>query len=547
MSQPIVLAQLEYAVYRILHAHQFCKSSRRQMNILVDLLARYLELLASTCKIYAEHAGRGTGNIFDAVSALRELGVDISELAQWHNREGSVIPQSQRPTSRLEDLGHVRAILDEGRRSDATDSMLMTYQRLPSPVSDVDPTTLDPVAEISFDSVHSSYIHLPNGCPNSPTLPPSPISNSSPIGSPVLGRRRLRRQATWASSPPDYVPSFLPPFPGHATGQIEDDDELPLVNGIYEGPDDMLVDPVHHVSDPSSSHTQSKEMAIVKQHAVPAFKESIPYYASTLSGIPAAHLPPAPQRELNHKSASLASHPYLLVAMQAASEIVGTPNPARLAITSILSSSAAQRYSAVDTLYSSSQPNAPRHLPPAPSYAVPMKPETHPNAALPTSFNPRSIKTSSPLNPIPPYTHPRIQAVAEQISRPGVYERSTHIIPPPAFSDATSGVSSPRLHGRPQRAPWNSLLPQHGSNPEKAQPHLPDAWLYNTWDHNLGSFEEPLRKSKTTSGMPKSVDEIGTANEDAMLVDPTLVAKEVESVKITSSFSLPHPQVTPNV
>jgi len=274
------------------------------------------------------------------------------------------------------------------------------------------------------------------------------------------------------------------------------------------------MDQEYQGSDLGPSPNHSKEIVTIKQHpAIPSFKDSIPYDGSSLSGIPKEHLPPAPHRDPNHKPTSLTSHPYLLVAMQAASEIVGTTNPARLAITSMLSSSAAPRYSAVDTL-SSSQPNPPRHLPPAPSYAIPLNPDARPNATLPTSLNPQSIQSSSPLNPVPPHIHPRIQTLAEQISKPGVFERSTHIIPPPAFSDLAGAVSTPRLHGRPQRAPWNSLPPTNNRSSEKIKAvNLPDALLYSTWDYPLKSFEEPLKK-KTGTGMPPRLpDDSGNATD----------------------------------
>lgn len=108
MAQPIVLAQLEYAVYRILCAHQFNKSSRKPMSILVDLLARYLELLASTCGAYAKHAGRNTGNMFDAVLALTEVGSDISELIDWNNREGRINLQCPRGIFHSDNLEELR-------------------------------------------------------------------------------------------------------------------------------------------------------------------------------------------------------------------------------------------------------------------------------------------------------------------------------------------------------------------------------------------------------------------------------------------------------
>src|SRR5258708_5777767 len=79
---------LESATQRTLHAHAFSRSSSQASLLLTDLLSRYLTLLTSTCARYAEHAGRTTLNVRDAVAALEELGVSLHELNNYCSTEG---------------------------------------------------------------------------------------------------------------------------------------------------------------------------------------------------------------------------------------------------------------------------------------------------------------------------------------------------------------------------------------------------------------------------------------------------------------------------
>ena len=79
---------LETATIEALHAHHFSKASTQATNVLTDLLARYLHVLASTCAKYAEHAGRLRLTARDAACALDELGVGVEELSEYCATEG---------------------------------------------------------------------------------------------------------------------------------------------------------------------------------------------------------------------------------------------------------------------------------------------------------------------------------------------------------------------------------------------------------------------------------------------------------------------------
>lgn len=73
-----------------LQSHSFSRSSSNAANVLTDLLARYLDLVATSCVQLAEHAGRdGAGvNIHDVIAALEDVGVGVEELMEFAEGEG---------------------------------------------------------------------------------------------------------------------------------------------------------------------------------------------------------------------------------------------------------------------------------------------------------------------------------------------------------------------------------------------------------------------------------------------------------------------------
>ena len=73
---------------QVIHAHNFSKASSKAVDIVVDLLGHYLELLTATCASFAQHAGRDAANVHDAVVALGELGIDIQDIMEWCERDG---------------------------------------------------------------------------------------------------------------------------------------------------------------------------------------------------------------------------------------------------------------------------------------------------------------------------------------------------------------------------------------------------------------------------------------------------------------------------
>ena len=96
---------LESVTYKTLHAQNFNRTSSKASNVLTDLLSRYITLLASTCARYAEHAGRGSVSMVDAMNALGEVGVSLEELNEYVEGEGlDMTRYAPQTTRRMEEL-----------------------------------------------------------------------------------------------------------------------------------------------------------------------------------------------------------------------------------------------------------------------------------------------------------------------------------------------------------------------------------------------------------------------------------------------------------
>lgn len=81
-------ALLESVTQKTLYAHNFNRASTQATHVLTDLLARYVSLLTTTCARYAEHAGRTSVSIPDAILALDEIGTSIGELTDYAQGDG---------------------------------------------------------------------------------------------------------------------------------------------------------------------------------------------------------------------------------------------------------------------------------------------------------------------------------------------------------------------------------------------------------------------------------------------------------------------------
>lgn len=100
---------IETAALRTLHAHSFSRASATASHTLSDLLARYLALLAAECAKYAHHAGRSSLSIYDALSALDDLGVGMNELTDFAAIEAKELSRyAVYSTRRIEVLNELR-------------------------------------------------------------------------------------------------------------------------------------------------------------------------------------------------------------------------------------------------------------------------------------------------------------------------------------------------------------------------------------------------------------------------------------------------------
>ncbi|KAF9513503.1 hypothetical protein BS47DRAFT_1344152 [Hydnum rufescens UP504] len=488
-SQAFVEMHLRRLVRQVVHANNFTKASSKALDIVVHLLGHYLELLAAKCALFAQHTGRDGVNIHDALMALEESGMDVEDIMGWCGRDGVELSKFG-PGSLREGFEQFSAILTEGAKMDKTDAVLLTYQRLPSPP----PNSL--YGELENDNYEESVsspsqsTHI-NGAMSSPVLPLSPVSNPAQIAPIPPRERKRRRPSDWASIPPEHVPIFLPPFPGHEAPQSPEPIQAEDTHMHY-----FKVLPPTSDSPPLGAPLPSPPPLPPPAPPVPlsvaSYLEEVPYETSTLSTTP-DHMPRPPDRLPEPEQPS--AHPYLLVAMQTAHDHsnAGNANPGRLAISTALSIMAAPRYSASDALFSVSIPPPPRTLAPSPSYATPLNPDVMPNPSFPPTPS-RSIQ--SPLVPmtiLPQYLQPHLQTLSERIVKQGVHDRSTRVAPPPPFVDN----GQPRLHGRPVRAPWNAS-PGVLVHPDKP-PVLADALLYTTWDYPQKNFEERLKKKSTNA------------------------------------------------
>lgn len=102
---------LESVVQRTLHAHNFSRSSSQAVQVLSDLLARYLSLLSLTCAQYAQHAGRTDMSIYDVILSMEELGLTPEDLVGFYESDGKELARYAVATSRrAEELAEMRGM-----------------------------------------------------------------------------------------------------------------------------------------------------------------------------------------------------------------------------------------------------------------------------------------------------------------------------------------------------------------------------------------------------------------------------------------------------
>lgn len=414
---------------RTLHAHNFNKSSTQATHTLTGVLSRYLALLAETCAQYAQHAGRTGVTVRDALAALEEIGIGIDDLREYVEGEArEMVRYTAQTARRTDELGDINgefrhcsllspinsypmvAAISEGLKQDHTDGMQLVY----APIPDVDLSWLsgdedegqesetqvdigmveenaglmhEKELDVDFDAIRSSEVH---GDLSSPHLPPSPVS-------PPHARKRART-SNW--NPPDHIPDFLPPFPGHVVSPPPS--PLQETAMLHEEPtsssnEAKAAQLVPLASIPSSTTLTSlkqpkrepllEPQSIVRPPSPPlpaastsssSYLTAVPYEHSSLSSAPEWHLPkPPPHVSAPAVSSTLpallSSHSYLQ-SSSLSTPSLQPPNPLRHGLAMMLLGVSSRAYSPAATLFASGNTNTcapmPRRAAPLATHAV---------------------------------------------------------------------------------------------------------------------------------------------------------------------------------
>ncbi|GJE95812.1 hypothetical protein PsYK624_120020 [Phanerochaete sordida] len=521
---------LETATVETLHAHHFSKASTQATNVLTDLLSRYLQVLASTCVKYAEHAGRLRLTARDAACALDELGVGVEELNEYCATEGKELARYAVHTARrLEDLSEFRAALSIGLREDRDDAMHLVYMPIPEDmptdeeVSEEDESESEaevpPASSSPLSSQHMNVdVPIPEGeaahvleeqkngrisspRPLTPTLPLSPISN------PSTPPRKRPRTSGW--SPPAHIPDFLPPFPSHTPQRTPSPPPLSLPPAMSS----MPMKPERPITPPPDVAFSTAD-----------YKNAIPYSMSVIASQPTTSLParpispaspPPPQHALPDLQQSLYSAYHYALTHPPPKEL-GPTNPARykVAVALIEESQKNPRWEPAPSLYGISSTNAPRVSSIGPWYPIALDDKSGgkgKDAEEPGRFppaQPRPIMYSERVAPLVSQQGSRIPALAQKVLPTNVLRRTTRLAPPPPLVQDGRRLT----YGPGVSAPWNSgpAPPAQGApngvkdaKKEKgdAPPPkvVPDAKLYATWNWEQKTFRDAVRRPRVGS------------------------------------------------
>lgn len=109
-SQAAAVTVLDSVILKVLHAHNFSRTSSQASVVLANFVSRYLILLSSISGSYAELSGRSKVNIWDVLSSLGDLGVTLEELDEYCVSEGKELGKyASSSTRRLDDLLEFRS------------------------------------------------------------------------------------------------------------------------------------------------------------------------------------------------------------------------------------------------------------------------------------------------------------------------------------------------------------------------------------------------------------------------------------------------------
>ncbi|KAI9314189.1 hypothetical protein BX666DRAFT_1971270 [Dichotomocladium elegans] len=183
MTDKFCFALLRTTALQIIQSAGFDSAHIDPTNILTDIMGQYLQLLASTTSAYAKLAGRATGNAWDVMDGLEEIGVSVDALREWLEEEGKALTPSW---SEQSDPGRTIDGVVRNGRNRHEDVLVYEYTDIPENVLEYNYSD-DEEEEEKAKQQPSEY--------------------EEPAESPVIPREEQN------SNLPENIPSYFPPFP----------------------------------------------------------------------------------------------------------------------------------------------------------------------------------------------------------------------------------------------------------------------------------------------------------------------------------------------
>ncbi len=95
-------SHMSVAVLALLSSAGFSRSSANAVDLLSEVMQRYIQLLGSTCAQHANHAGRTIVTPQDLRASLEHIlgGEPVEELLEWAEEEGRLqVPEQTHPSA----------------------------------------------------------------------------------------------------------------------------------------------------------------------------------------------------------------------------------------------------------------------------------------------------------------------------------------------------------------------------------------------------------------------------------------------------------------
>ncbi|KAF7326918.1 BTP domain-containing protein [Mycena venus] len=408
---------LEAATHRSLHAAAFARSSTHASAVLTDLLARYIQLLASTSAKYAQHAGRTTVTTTDALEALDDLGFGLHDLIDYVPEARELSRYALYSARRVEELNEFKTQLGRNVRDDAFPLTYAPYDAEDEEMG-LDEDEEDDEMEVE---------------------PP----------------QKRQRTLDWDG----HIPSFLPPFP-----TVTDVPDSPRA----ESPQPSMPPPPPSAGGAALPVPQLQLTATSTSAA--DYVLQVPYEASTLAEVSQWHLPgppprPPPPTQTPSGTTGFTLNPELAL-YKAFHHILKNPtrepapaNPARhrVAMGLLTLTASVPRWELPDTMYAGSAPAPPRAWPIVPTFAVPTPLANGASAETPQTtrrFPPthRTVAAPDRIAPLVGAQGSRLPELARRVLPPSVYARVTKLAHPPPLTRGQKLLK----YGPGVPAPWNA-------------------------------------------------------------------------------------------